>query len=90
MNQDHQLLEQEVLRTLSHFEPMSLEYIFLDFDKKFLESFPDLTIEDLDKILKKLVKKKKIKSIKVGEQIKWLKLFPKKKLRDRILNLFKK
>lgn len=72
-------LQNEILRTLSFLEPMGLEFILLDMDKKFLDSNPDLTTADLKADLKFLASQKKIKELKIKGQIFWIKVFPKKK-----------
>ena len=73
-----QELKNEVLRTLSFLDKMSLEMIFLDIDKDFSENHPDLTTEHLLKQLQELEKEKKIKSFHENEQTYWLKIYPKK------------
>ena len=80
-----ELLENEILRTLSFMEPMSLEYIFLDLDKDFLQHHNHLNTQDLLNTLERLKKTKKIKQITDGEQKKWIKVFPKKPWYKRLL-----
>ena len=75
---DNNLLKDEILRTLSFLEPMSLEYLFLDFDKEFLLSNNQLTYEDLLHSLDRLKKDKKVKIIIKNKQKLWIKIFPKK------------
>jgi hypothetical protein len=72
------VLENEILRTLSFMEPMTLEYIFLDLDKEFLQHHHELNYQDLLNALGALVKTKKIKQIESNDQKKWIKLFPKR------------
>ncbi|MCO4754436.1 MAG: hypothetical protein KC478_08125 [Bacteriovoracaceae bacterium] len=71
-------LEDEVLKTLSFFEPMSLEKIYLDFNESFLLSRPDFVVEDLGHILATLKKKKLVKEIKASSQKEWVKIYPRK------------
>jgi hypothetical protein len=78
-------LRDELLKTLSFMEPMSLEYILLDFDKDFLEKNPNLTTEDLFKVLQKLKKEKLVTSKKSDGQIYWVKKFPKKPWYKRLI-----
>ena len=81
-------LENQLLITLSFLEPMSLEYILIDLDQKFLLDNKELTTLDLEDGLAKLVKLKKVKKLKSKEE-KWIKLFPKKSLTERIRRFFK-
>ena len=71
-------LYEELQRTLSFLEPMSLEMIFLDLDKNFLESNPNLTTEDLLKELKRLEKDKKVKKSLIDGQYFWVRVYPKR------------
>ena len=72
-------LQEEILKTLSYLEPMSIEFILLDMDKEFLMANPTFTTEDLSKELDFLKKNKKIKSTKANEQVYWIKIYPKRK-----------
>ena len=79
------ILEDEILKTLSFIEPMSLEMIFLDFDKQFLLLNNELSYDDLLSSLKKLVKLKKIQLAPSDESQKyWIKVFPKRKWYKRL------
>lgn len=82
-------LAQELLRTLSFFEPMTLEYILLDLDKSFLDTYDKLTTKDLLVSLQHLEKKKLIKKIKQEEQISWIRIQPRKSLKRRIREILK-
>lgn len=73
-------LEKELLRTLSFYEPMSLEHIFLDLDKSYLDVNENLTTEDLLKSLEKLVKKTLIKVVEQDDQKMWIRVAPKESL----------
>ncbi len=77
---DYQDLRDEVLKTLSFFEPMSLEKIFLDFNKEFLLSYPSFCVEDLAAILRDLKKSKLIKESKEDGQSLWIRQYPNKGL----------
>ena len=72
------IYEEELLRTLSHFEPMSMEFIFLDFDQDFLIANPEFTLEELKNCLQNLEKKNLIKKITQNQQEAWIKTYPKK------------
>lgn len=78
-------LREELLKTLSFLEPMSLEFIFLDLDKNFLMQHPYLTTEDLVKELRSLKKQKLITQKKVDGQILWIKIYPKRPWYKKIL-----
>ncbi|MBC75839.1 MAG: hypothetical protein CME64_07470 [Halobacteriovoraceae bacterium] len=84
-----QELRDEVLKTLSFFEPMSLEKIYLDFDQEFLVSRPDFVVEDLVVILKELGKEKLIKQTFNDGQKQWVRVYPKQSFWSRIKKLFK-
>ena len=71
-------LKNELLRTLSFYEPMSLEYIFLDLDKSFLDTHTDLTTEDLIQALSQLKSSHLVKEITSGETKSWIRIPPKK------------
>ena len=73
-------LQEELLRTLSFFEPMSLEHIFLDMDKSFLDTNDELTTDDLLFSLKALEKKSRIKEIRKDDQRMWVRIHPKKSI----------
>ena len=63
-----------VLETLSFFEPMSLDKIILDFDKSVIEKMPDFTSDELEKILKYLEKKGKVKKIHLEKSVQYIKV----------------
>ncbi|MDP7320996.1 MAG: hypothetical protein QF441_10330 [Bacteriovoracaceae bacterium] len=77
-------LKDELLKTLSFFEPMGLDMIFLDLDKDFLMLNKDLTYEDLLKELSQLEKEKYITTIKEKDHKKWIKVYPKKTVFQKI------
>ncbi|MBD64608.1 MAG: hypothetical protein CME62_05350 [Halobacteriovoraceae bacterium] len=77
-------LEEELLKTLSFMEPMSEEFIYLDLDQQFLLENPELTIEDLKSALTALEKQLKIKRMSSENQEKWIKVFPRKSLFQRL------
>lgn len=71
-------LEDELLRTLSFYEPMSLEHIFLDLDKSYLDVNDTLTTDDLLKSLNQLTSKSLIKPSQINDQKMWIRVTPKK------------
>ena len=81
-------LEQELLKTLSFIEPMTLEFILLDLDKLYLEHNPTLTTEDLIKTLTQLQKKRKVRFKKYQGQGFWIKIYPKRPWYKNILSYF--
>lgn len=85
-------LKEQLLMTLSHFEPMSLDKIFIDMDKDFVKEFSDLSMEDLTHCLDELTQEKKIKRLNNQGHPEWIKVFPKRKsLWGRLLqNLFRR
>lgn len=76
-------LEEEILKTLSYFEPMNLEKIFLDMDKEFLAKNSQLTVADLQEQLAILVKQNRVKY----KEKMWIKVYPKKSLYHKIKSL---
>ncbi|MBT4792645.1 MAG: hypothetical protein HON90_13815 [Halobacteriovoraceae bacterium] len=73
-----QIFVDEILKTLSFFEPMSLEFIFLDLDPNFVKENNKITYDDLLNVLTELESQKRIIIIQDNSQKKWIKLFPKK------------
>jgi len=80
-----EVLENEILKTLSFMEPMSLEHILLDLDKDFSQNHPELTYEDLVNSLIVLKRQKRVKNIKTKDQQLWIKIFPKRSWWKRFL-----
>lgn len=75
------LYEKEVLKTLSYFEKMNLEKIYLDFDQSFSLENPEFCIADLKSVLKRLEKSKKVKRFKASDKShEYLRVYPKRKL----------
>ena len=57
-------LSTEILRTLSFYDEMSLEMIFLDIDSDFVQLNQEFKTQDLLEELKKLESNKRVKKIK--------------------------
>lgn len=72
-------LEEQLLLTLSHLEPMTLDKVFIDLDKSFVENNPEISMENLTDCLDSLVKQKRIKCIDNQGHKEWIKIFPKRK-----------
>ncbi len=79
MNKENldEIIQDELLRTLSFFEPMTLEFIYLDLDDSFLENYPNIHIQNLSDNLKVLEEKKLIKTQLKDEQKYWIKIYQK-------------
>lgn len=86
---DISLLQDQLLMTLSYFEPMTMEFIYLDMDQDFLMAHPEFTMDDLQECLKLLAKQKKIKTIKTDNTTRWVRIYPRKGLIKRIIGLFR-
>ena len=71
-------IESLVLETLSFFDPLTKEQIYLQFDPEMVKILSHLTREDLDQALIDLKKSKKIKEVKVGKDAGWIKVYPKR------------
>lgn len=67
-----------VLETLSFFDPLTKEQIYLQFDPEMVNILSHLTREDLDKALIDLKKRKKIKEVRVDKDAGWIKIYPKR------------
>lgn len=83
-------LEQELMRTLSFYQPMSKEQIYLELDDQFLSKHKNLNSDDLDISLKRLTKRKIIRKIKEKEQTKWIRNYKQKLTFQRLLISIKK
>jgi hypothetical protein len=84
-------LEYQLLITLSHLEPMGLDKIFIDLDRKFVVENPEITLEDITRTLEELTAKKHILCLEVQGQKNWIKPMPKNRLNlwQRLLKLIK-
>ena len=82
-------LEEKVLETLSFFNPMTLEQIYLDFDEGYLLENKKYTYDDLMSCLKALEKDRKIKSAGEDKSKTWIRLYPKKSLLSKLLGYLK-
>jgi hypothetical protein len=71
-------LEQVLLETLSFFESMNKEQIYLQMESYNFEIVRDNTAEDLENSLAKLVKERKIKKVIINKEERWQKIFPKR------------
>ena len=81
----------ELQKTLSFYEPMSLEMIFIDLDEGFLKANSELTTEDLLAELRLMEKKKIVTKTKKDGQYYWQKNKPKKPWYKRLVFIpFKK
>jgi hypothetical protein len=90
MNERQNKIEALILEVLSFYEPMSFELILLDMPEKQILEISNFNREDLEKTLKILIKKKRIKvsSSKSDKEVFWIKVIPKKGLLRRISSLF--
>jgi len=79
-------LKEQLEVTLSYFEPMSLEMIYIDLESDFLNQNRELTIQDLKDVLSKLEKEKRVKVIIEKKHKFWIKKYPQKNLWRRIKN----
>ncbi|WP_417334915.1 hypothetical protein [Halobacteriovorax marinus] len=82
-------LEEKILETLSFFNPMTLEQIYLDFDEDFLLENSNYTYEDLISALTRLEKCGKLKSSGKEKSKTWIRVYPKKGLLSRLLGYLK-
>jgi hypothetical protein len=82
-------LEDLVLETLSFLEPMTFSQIILDFDNEKLSKFPTFSKEDLENVIHKLEKKKKLKRITIDKEVGWIKIQRKRSWLQNFLYYFK-
>ncbi len=71
-------LESLLLSTFSFYEVMTFSQVILDLDAEALKEFPQLTKQDLELVIKALVKKKLIKSVKIDKEMGWVRIHPRK------------
>lgn len=72
-------LNDELLRTLSFYEAMSLEMIFIDLDDEYTLNNPDITMDRILHSLKILESNKKLSRTTKDGQTFWVKKHPSKK-----------
>lgn len=83
------LLREELLATLSFWDPMELDQIYLELNQTFVIQNPQITADNLIQELKKLEKDKKVTLIKIDQKYLWKKVFPKRTSRlQKILKRF--
>ncbi|MDD0853885.1 hypothetical protein HBN50_12305 [Halobacteriovorax sp. GB3] len=80
--------EELLLETLSFFEAMTFEKIILDLSKEKLGKVGEFRRDELEALLSKLVKEKKVELIELNKEKAWKRLFKKKSLLSRLKNLF--
>ena len=80
--------EKLLLETLSFLEPMTLEKVILDLDEASAHNL-ELTNEDLLQILDQLCRSQKVKQLDLNGDQAWQRVFPKKSLLNKLLNLFR-
>lgn len=78
-------LAELLLQTLSLYEAYTFQRLMIELDKDFVEENEKLTIEDLEQVVKKLSKQKKVIISKNSYQEKtYQRAFPKRNLRSRL------
>ncbi|MBT3236450.1 MAG: hypothetical protein HN353_10905 [Bdellovibrionales bacterium] len=76
MSEESKLLEEMILKTVSFYEPMTIQAIILDLDPAGCSEFPQLTTEELKECLLRLNKRGVVKIIK-GSEISYLRVLAK-------------
>ena len=71
-------LEEFVLGTFSFYEAMTFSQVILDLDAVALKDFPEFSKEDLEIVIKALIKKKLIKTVKIDKEEGWIRIHPKR------------
>ena len=72
-------IEETILEALSFYDPMTKDEIILDLDDGKIQENPDFSLEVFENKLESLLKNEKVKMIKNGKNISYLRLFPKRK-----------
>ena len=72
------LLKNELLITLSFWDPMGPDKIYLELNNTLLLQYPELTVESLYQVLKELEYDKKIVRIRQDGQDQWKRVMPKR------------
>ena len=75
---------EEVLKTLSFFEHMTMEMILIDMNQDFLLARPSITTKHLHKELFELKKQGRITATNKNKQFLWIRIYPKKAWYKRI------
>jgi hypothetical protein len=78
-------LSHELLQTLSFFDEMGLDQIFLELNPIFIKDNHELTYADLLNSLERLEKDKMIRSKTVEKHKTWVKVYPNKNKLKRFL-----
>ena len=81
-------IEDFVLSTLSFYEPMTFSRIILDFKSEDLLTYPEFDKNMLSDILKKLEKKKLIRSVQIDKEQGWIRIFPRKSWLQKLSRVF--
>lgn len=76
-----------VLGTFSFYEPMTFSKVILDLDNEALKNYPNFSKEDLELIIKDLVKQKLIKEVKIDKEVGWIRIHLKKSWWKRLFPL---
>jgi hypothetical protein len=84
------ILKDELEQTLSFFEPMNKEMIYLDLNNDYVKGNNSITIEQVDLALAELKKEKKVKTIKKEGHLYWIRIYPKKSILQKIKRLIVK
>lgn len=91
-NENKSLLKHELLVTLSFFEPMNMEKLFIDISEEFSLTHNNLQVKHLKEVLTELEEQKLIRSSIHNEEMYWIKIYPKRRknfkwLKNRILKI---
>lgn len=73
------ILKDELLITLSFWEPMGIDQITIQLSEPLLLKHPELTIESLHQVLKKLEDEKKIQCFKQDDKYVWKRIMPRRR-----------
>jgi hypothetical protein len=84
-------IENIILEAISFYDPLTKDKIILDLDEYKITEVNEFSLEEFEGCFKKLLKEEKIKQIKVGPDIAYLRVFPKRRswLVQKVINFFK-
>ena len=78
-------IEEIILEAMSFYEPMAKDKIILDLDDYKITEVNEFSLEEFEEVFIRLLKEKRIKEIKKGDQITYLRVFPKRSFFKKIL-----
>ena len=84
-------IENIILEAISFYDPLTKDKIILDLDEYKITEVNEFSLEEFEVCFSKLLKEGKIKQVKVGPDMAFLRVFPKRRswFIQKIINFFK-